>query len=201
MNNFLEKGNLIIELGCGAEFSTPYLDQEVILTDTSQHNWVHMTLDATKMALSDESVDVIIASRNIHHFSSPYNFLLKWTRVLKPGGRILIQEINTSLMMRILIRLMRYEGWSYDVDVFDPNSIANDPNDPWSANCAIPYLIFESSERFHLSFPSLRIVKNQKCDGLIFPLSGGAEEENCKKKPRTSRFATSTRPLFGSHAN
>ena len=35
--------------------------------------------------------------------------------------------------MRFLLRLMRHEGYSYDVNVFDENCVCNDPADPWSA--------------------------------------------------------------------
>lgn len=68
---------------------------------------------------------------------------------------------------------MRHEGWSYEVDVYDHNKIANDPIDPWSANCAIPELIFEQPDKFRETFPELKLVKNTLNESLIFPLSGG----------------------------
>src|SRR4051812_34905436 len=80
---------------------------------------------------------------------------------LKPYGMILIQEINTSLMMRALLRVMRHEGWSYEVDVFDETAVANDPKDPWSANCAIPQMLFDDERRFLANVPGFRIELNQ----------------------------------------
>jgi hypothetical protein len=68
---------------------------------------------------------------------------------------------------------MRHEGWSYQIDIFDENQVANDPKDPWSANCAIPELLFEQTDKFHKKFPSFKIIKNEKNEGFIFPLSGG----------------------------
>jgi hypothetical protein len=75
--------------------------------------------------------------------------------------------------MRILLKIMRHEGWSYQIDIFDETQIANDPSDPWSANCAIPELLFEQTDKFHNKFKSLKILRNIKNEGLIFPLSGG----------------------------
>lgn len=125
------------------------------------------------MHYEDNSVDVIIAAHNIHHFPSPYKFFDECKRVLKDDGFILIQEINTSLMMRFLLKVMRHEGWSYDVDVFNPDEIVTDKNDLWSANCAIPEMLFHNQSRFEQVFTSFKVKRNQLCECLIFPLSGG----------------------------
>ena len=75
--------------------------------------------------------------------------------------------------MRALLRLMRHEGWSYDVDVFDENVISNDPRDLWSANCEIPDLLFSDAMEFERNVSDFRVLRNELCKGLIFPLSGG----------------------------
>jgi SAM-dependent methyltransferase len=173
MNEFLKNCEIIIEVGCGAGFSKLYLNKNIIMTDTIENEWVDRKLDATKLELEDNSIDAIIASHNIHHFSSPVKFFWECERVLKNNGFVIIQEINTSLLMRLLLKAMRHEGWSYQIDIFDENQTANDPKDPWSANCAIPELLFEQSNQFHIKFPSLKIIKNEKNEGFIFPLSGG----------------------------
>jgi SAM-dependent methyltransferase len=173
MNDYIQPGWKIIEIGAGAGFSELYLKYKPVMTDAVKNSWIDTVLDATKMDIPDLSIDCIIASHNIHHFHSPYKFFKECERVIKPGGFILIQELNTSLALRLLLYLMRHEGWSYDVDVFDKNAIANDPSDLWSANCAVPELLFEQAGRFEHEFRSLKIELNQKNEFLIFPLSGG----------------------------
>lgn len=173
MNEYLHGDEVIIEIGSGAGFSPLYLSQNPILTDAVDNPWIDKYIDATDMDLEDASVDVIIASHNIHHFYSPFKFFRECERVLKDGGRVLIQEINTSLLMRILLRVMRHEGWSYDVDVFDENTICNEEGDLWSANCAVPELLFHDERRFERCFTGLSVERNEKCECLIFPLSGG----------------------------
>jgi hypothetical protein len=69
--------------------------------------------------------------------------------------------------------MMRQEGWSYDVDVFDPEAVVNHPDDPWSANCAVPELLFSDPARFEATFPALRIERNEACECLLLPASGG----------------------------
>lgn len=109
----------------------------------------------------------------IHHLSSPVRFFREMKRILRPSGLLLIQEINTSLLMRMLLRAMRHEGWSYDINVFEENTVANDPADPWSANCAIPELLFRDPARFERSVPWFTVRVNKLCECFLFPLSGG----------------------------
>jgi len=40
-----------------------------------------------------------------------------------------IQDLETSLFMRLMLYAMRHEGWSYNIDVFDENAVTNDPKD------------------------------------------------------------------------
>lgn len=177
MNDYLKQGDVIVEIGCGAGFSPLYLNEKLLLTDATKNPWVDKIIDATNIDMSDNSIDVLIASQTIHHFYSPYKFFFEALRVLKPNGFLLIQEINTSLMMRVLLRLMRHEGWSYDVDVFNKEQVVNDPHDLWSANCAAPYLLFSNEEKFIETFFnekfSFIIKKNIVCECFLFPLSGG----------------------------
>lgn len=172
MNQYIKEGEKVIEIGSGAGFSELYLKPRPLLTDIVKNEWIDKILDGTRMDLSDKSVDVIICSHTIHHFFSPYKFFKECERVLRPGGRILIQEAHTSLLFRFLLKLMRHEGWSYDVDVFNPDAIINDPNDPWSANCATAELLFDEPVKFEKNF-SFKIELDKKREGLIFPLSGG----------------------------
>lgn len=172
MNEFLNKKK-IIEVGAGAGFSKFFLNKPITLTDTVKNYWIDEKVDATKMPYEDSSVDVIIASHCIHHMYSPLKFFKECNRVLKNDGLLLIQEINTSLFMRLLLKINRHEGWSYEVDVFNENEIANDPNDIWSANCAIPELLFSNSKNFEKKIKFMKILKNDVNEFLIFPLSGG----------------------------
>lgn len=187
MNQYLNKDAVIVEVGAGAGFSPLYLNEPVILTDATNDNpWINKFIDATNMDFDDNSIDIIIASHSIHHFYSPYKFFKECERVLKKNGKIIIQEINTSLMMRAWLRLMRHEGWSYEVNVFDPNEIVNNKYDLWSANCAVPEMLFKKNSKFETCFPAYKIIKNEPCECLIFPLSGGVISKT--KIPKLPKF-------------
>jgi SAM-dependent methyltransferase len=190
MNKYLAPNNVILELGAGAGFSPLYLSQKPIVTDAVNNPWVEKFIDATRMDVESDSVDVLIASHNIHHFYSPYKFFMECERVLKKDGVIFIQEINTSLLMRFLLKLMRHEGWSYDVNVFDQNEIVNDKTDLWSANCAVPELLFNDVKLFENTFSSLKVERNEPCECLLFPASGGVISKT--KVPELPVFVLNT---------
>ncbi|MDQ3187338.1 MAG: NTP transferase domain-containing protein [Pseudomonadota bacterium] len=173
MNQYVQPGVKALELGCGAGFAEFFIEAPIIFSDVEPRPWVARIVDALKLDELGETYDVVICSHMIHHVSQPIKFFADLGRIVRPGGCVLINEIHTGLLMRVLLRMMRHEGWSYDVDVFDREAIANDPRDPWSANCAIPQLLFRDRTAFEAAATSFRVERYELNECLIFPLSGG----------------------------
>ena len=109
----------------------------------------------------------------IHHVPYPSKFFDEMNRILKPGGKLIIQEINCSFIMKYLLRLMRHEGYDFGIDVFDHNIVCTDPNDLWSANCAIPNLLFDDDVKFEKNFPYFKILHQSHSEFINFINSGG----------------------------
>ena len=174
MRPFLAGRERVVELGSGAGFAKLFLsDLPILLTDVGHYPWIDLAVNAMQPPFAAASVDAFICSHMIHHLCSPRRFLEVVHQQLRPEGLLVIQEIHTGLMLRALLRLMRHEGWSFDVDVFDRDAVANDPRDPWSANCAIPRLLFDDPVRFAREVPGFRLVHDALSETLLFPLSGG----------------------------
>ena len=174
MNGFIKEEESGIDVGCGTGLSKLFIcSSNFILTDFCDNEWVERKVDVLAMPFHDSSLDYIVSSNMIHHLARPTLFFKECSRVLKNGGRLIIQEINGSLLMRLMLRLMRHEGYSYDVNVFDKERICNDPSDPWSANCVIPNLLFDDMKRFLAAFPCFQLIHHRYTECLIFPLSGG----------------------------
>jgi len=176
MNNYIDSNEFGIEVGCGSGLSKLFIDSDkFLLTDYSNTDvqpWVQKNVDALNMPFEDSSLDYIVSSNMIHHLAKPYIFFDECSRVLKKDGKLIIQEINNSLMMRAILKIMRHEGYSYDIDVFDKDNICNDPIDVWSANCAIPNLLFDDMIKFEQNF-TFKCIYHEYSEFLIFPLSGG----------------------------
>jgi SAM-dependent methyltransferase len=173
MERWIGDASIVVELGAGAGLLPRYLKRRVILSDVVCNPWLDVALDGTRLALRDASVDVLIVSNALHHFASPARFLCEASRVLSPGGIILLNDAYCSLLLRLTLRLARHEGYSWDVDVFDPNATANDPDDPWSGNNAVSNLLFDDRGQFAARLPELQILYDAPCECLLFLASGG----------------------------
>ena len=172
MNRYIKKGSKVIDLGSGAGLIEFFIKEKILLTDVKMQEFIHKKIDALNIDLPDNSVDVFICSHMIHHISHPVKFLKSLEKKLVGGGLILIQDINTSFFMRVLLYLMKHEGFSYNNDVFDESITYSNSNDPWEANCAIPQLLFQDGKLFEKKVP-LKILKNSLNEFLLLPLSGG----------------------------
>ncbi|MBI3553703.1 MAG: class I SAM-dependent methyltransferase [Elusimicrobia bacterium] len=175
MNEYVEGKPRVVELGAGLGLSREFIRHPgLLLTDITLYPWIDREVDAAKLPFSDGSIDAFICSHTIHHLSRPLAFFDEVRRCLKPGGRLLIQELEASYLLRLLQRVMKNEGWSTAVDVFDRGEpCIPGGDDPWTANTAIPNLLFSSPERFEREATGLKVVRNELCEFLIFPLSGG----------------------------
>lgn len=174
MQRYLGPATYAVEVGCGAGFSELYLSAgRFERTDVEEHPWVGRVVDAHALPYAEASVDVLIANNVIHHLARPRLFLREAVRVLVPAGHLLVQECNCSLTTRWAIRLTGHEAYDLSVDPFDPDSVCNDPPDPWSANCAVPNLLFDDRDRFRRHFPELEVVDARFSEFFIHFNSGG----------------------------
>ena len=174
MQRYIDNDTLAVELGCGAGFTRLFLRGDRLeLTDVEPRPWVDRVVDALAMPYADGSVDVLIANNVVHHLARPPLFFAEAARVLRPGGHLLLQECDCSLTTRLAIRLTGHEAYDLTVDPFDPSVVCNDPADPWSANCAIPNLLFDDPARFERAFPAFRIREQQRSEFFVYFNSGG----------------------------
>lgn len=173
MRDWLPPGATVAELGAGAGFAGLYLDCDLILTDVVENRWIGAVMDAAQTAFRGGSLDAVIVSNVLHHVAAPSQFLDEANRVLKPGGLVLMNEAYASLLLRAVLRVSRHEGYSYDVDVFDHDAIANDPRNPWSGNNAISNMLFDAKEPFERRFPDFELVLDEPHECVLFLASGG----------------------------
>lgn len=179
MNDFIEPGWTGVELGAGSGLSREIIDKgKLLVTDFAEYDWLDVkNVDALKTPFEDGQFDFVVESNMIHHVAHPLAFLAEARRILKPGGRLFIQDVNGSLLMRAVLRMQRHEGFDYNVDVFDADVPCNDPKDPWSANNAVLDLLFEDRARFAEKVPYFRIVHESYAEFLTLLNSGGVIAE------------------------
>lgn len=175
MNKYIQPTHKGIEVGAGTGISKQFItNSHFKITDFANHDWLDVKgVDALKTPFASNEFNFIISSNMIHHVPYPVAFFKEMSRILQPGGYLLIQEINLSFFMRLLLRLMKHEGYNYQINIYDENLICTNPDDLWSANCAIPNLLFDNIKKFQSKISDFKIIHQSYSEFFNFLNSGG----------------------------
>jgi SAM-dependent methyltransferase len=175
MNQYIPPDARGVDIGCGAGLSQKFIRaRRLLLTDFAYQEFLDVSgVDALNLPFADQTFDFVLASNLIHHLPCPTRFLSEARRVVRTGGHLLMHEPQASLLFRAVLRAMRHEGYSFDVDVFDENCVCTDPNDLWAGNNAIARLLFDDQRAFLRAQPRWRIVRDEPCECVMFLNSGG----------------------------
>jgi SAM-dependent methyltransferase len=160
-----------IELGCGGAHLREVVP-DVVETDVEATPWADAVVDAERMPYADGSVANLVLVDVFHHLSSVERFLTEATRVLAPGGRIVVLDAYCSPLSGWAYSRFHHERLNLDADPFrDDSSIASDPMD---ANIARTTLVFfRHGHALEQRWPDLRIADRRLLSFLAYPLSGG----------------------------
>ncbi len=146
---------------------------EIISSDVLYVKWLDVVLNAHHLPFRDESIDNIVLVDVLHHLEDLLSFFSDAERVLKQNGRILLLEPNVSLQSFLVYRFLHSEGLSWHIDPFKLRGFGKTKT-PFQGNQAIPTLLFgRYKDRFVENFPTLKIIKKQRMDSILYPLSGG----------------------------
>ena len=150
--------------------------KNIILTDIVKYPWIDKKVDMLKINLGKKfinKVDVFIINHSLHHCANPSLCLDQMTKYLKKGGVILINEPETSFMLKLIQIILDDESWSLNDKVFNRKKNLFSPRNPWVSNTAIAQLLFKNIRKFEINFPNLKIEKNFVTEFFIFLNSGG----------------------------
>lgn len=104
------RNKVVLDIACGEGYGSHSLSKagalSVIGVDVSEESCEHARAkygidarqgDARAIPLGDSSVDVIVSFETIEHVENPESFVSECSRVLKPGGKLIIStpEVNT----------------------------------------------------------------------------------------------------------
>ena len=177
MNEFIPENSRVLEIGSGFGASEGYIrdDIQLKLSDNNSNSWLQIkNLDAGKItSYQNEEFQIVIANNVIHHLAFPKKFILDTFSTLPINGKIIIQEINTSILCRFVLRILRHEPFDENANVADVTKPMSNPNDNWDANCSVPKLLFRSPKIFEEQFPGLKISHFRYSETLLLLLSGG----------------------------
>lgn len=180
MNNFINKNDKGIEVGAGAGFSKYFISNKNFkITDLA--NYAHLdykNVDAQKTKFSSNSFNFIIAVNIIHHVPFPIKFFYEMNRILKKGGKLIIQEANCSIIFQLITILMKHEGFDFTKNVWSKKIPLSKTDDIWAGNIAVPHLVFDNLKEFNKNLGHIFRIKHQKFyECFIFLNSGGVSSK------------------------
>jgi hypothetical protein len=174
---YLKRKQIIIELGSGNGCIKKVLNnKKIILTDIVKYPWINKKVDMLKVNLGKKylnKVDVFIINHSLHHCANPAISLTNMSKYLKKDGVILMNEPETSFMLKFIQIILDDESWSLIDDVFQNKKNLFSSRNPWISNTAIAQLLFKKKSKFNKYFPQYRIEKNDLTEFFIFLNSGG----------------------------
>ena len=164
----------VLEVGARHGLVREFIDLPGLkLANLVKHPWIDFESGLFGEGIPDGSFDAILCVHAMHHTAHPPKFFSEMRRILRPGGLLLIHDLQTTPLIRTVLTLMRHRGWSDDVDVFDPGAVCNRPEDPDSENLALADLLFADHSRFESNVPGWKITSHDYCECLSFLTSGG----------------------------
>lgn len=122
----------VLDLGGGTGRAARALPDESLVFDGSfpmlfrarAHDLPTLQGDVRSLPLQDESVDGVVVVDALHHFPSPNRALEEATRVLRPGGALVIREFDpTTIRGRGLVFGERVIG--FESSFFTPAEVSD----------------------------------------------------------------------------
>jgi SAM-dependent methyltransferase len=164
-------GGPTIELGSGiSRFKEHHPD--TVATDIQSTPWVDEVVDAERLPYDDAAIANLVLVDVFHHLPSPARFFDAATRVLVPGGRVVLLEPYCSPVSYFAYRRFHHERTDLEAPPFADDAQA--AASPMAANQARATLVFfRNADEYGLRWPSLPIVDRRLLALLTYPLSGG----------------------------
>ncbi|MGB9464534.1 MAG: class I SAM-dependent methyltransferase [Candidatus Acidiferrum sp.] len=199
--SFRIPNGLSLEVGAGPGFFKQ-LAPDIFSTDLIWCPWLDAIADAQQLPFRTASVANIFGLDMLHHLATPMTFLSEVSRVLAPGGRLILIEPWITPFSYFIFRFLHQERcdlsetpWLSKPSTAIPEKMAFDGNQ------AIPYLLFGSRNRSKAlnSLPDLKLLALEPFCLFAYLLSGGFKPMNLLPEflyPALSKFERMTLPLW-----
>lgn len=156
---------------------------DLISSDIQFAPWLDLVADAQKLPFADGALSNIVMLDVLHHIEFPALLFREASRVLRPGGRIIMAEPGITFGSKLFYRLLHHEPVQMDADPLLEGAPDRTRN-PYDSNQAIPTLLATTyREQFHSRFPNLRISETQWFSFVAYPFSGGFRPWSLMSEP------------------
>jgi SAM-dependent methyltransferase len=163
---------LVVELGSGMGNIKEHLPA-CITTDVFPNPWLDRVENAYALSFGDRTVSHLVLFDVWHHLQYPADALREFSRVLVPGGRIVIFEPAMGALGRLVFGLFHHEplGLNQAIEWDAPDSFRRE-NPGYYAAQGNAARVFRSGE-FRTELEAWRIVEIQYYSAVAYLGSGG----------------------------
>ncbi len=159
----------VLEIGSGAGFLKEFLPG-LITSEIFEVPGVDRMIDAQSIDFDDASLDGIAMTDVFHHLPDCGRFFTEATRVIRPGGRIVMIEPWNTGWGRLIYQNLHHEP--FQPHVADWKFPAGGPLS--AANGALPWIVLERDRvEFTRRFPGLSIERIAPLMPISYLISGG----------------------------
>ena len=194
-----------VEVGAGPGFFKQ-IAPDVVSTDLIWCSWLDAVVDAQQLPFRTGGVSNVFGLDMLHHLAKPMSFLGEVSRVLVPGGRLILVEPWITPFSYFIFRFLHQERCDLSETPWRNNEASGAPAKmAFDGNQAIPYLLFGKDHRAETlaALPGLKIVTLDRFCLFAYLLSGGFKPINLLPEflyPAVATFERITSPLWRSFA-
>lgn len=133
-------GMRALEIGSGPGFLREWAPA-VWRTDILRAPWNHLTVDTHHLPVANATLDNVLGLDVLHHFNQPIRVLREVSRVLRPGGRLLLVEPWITPFSRLVYTYLHQENCDLGVRPWEAVDQFDRGKQAFDGNAAIPYLL------------------------------------------------------------
>lgn len=159
-----------LEIGAGPGFFTRYHRCDVV-SDVTDADHVDRVVDAHDMPFEDRAFSAVIGLDVVHHFRHPARALSEISRVLAPGGRLILVEPWTGPAGWFVNKYLHDEDCFAIADPWGPVFVGD--KDPMDGNATIAKTIFADEHAALPSHTGLDVVTLEPFSCLGYLATGG----------------------------
>ena len=159
----------VLELGSGPGFLNERIPR-VITSDVLPSSGIDVLLNASGLPVASGALRGVVMTNVLHHLGDPRAFFREATRVVRPGGAIVMIEPWATTVSRLTYSYLHHEPFDMKAATWEFAS-AGPLTD---ANGALPWIIFERDRAvFEREFPEWRVSRIRLDMPFAYVLSGG----------------------------